>query len=172
MIRSNGGRKLGSRSRRTRLRIARLQLFVFVARPRGTPAIRPTRDTSKAANENGGLAVRSAMTMRWLSYRLGNSCHSGPKALNPRGLGTESPTGTGTLPNGDFDGRNRPSSGLGSLAGFWVSPIGRIEASPEGPLPFEPSPVNATPSGLIAKSWSRVVGQNYQTGTSTCETLF
>ena len=95
-----------------------------------------------------------------------------PQSVKSRGMGTESLTGTGTLPNGDFDGRNRPSSGARLVAGFWVSPIGRIEASPEGPLPFEPSPVNATPSGLIAKSWSRVVGQNYQTGTSTCETLF
>lgn len=37
--------------------------------PRGTLAIRPTRDTSKAANENSGLAVRSATTMRWPSSR-------------------------------------------------------------------------------------------------------
>jgi len=58
LIRSNGGRKLGSRSPRTRCGIARLQLFAFVASCLSNPFALSVNATASGRSDPGDREFR------------------------------------------------------------------------------------------------------------------
>ena len=100
--------------------------------PQGSPAIRPmrvTKNPAKGKSEDGDVTAHhlSARSLRPLPPR-----NSGHKALNPRGLGTESPTPAAPVIPMPY-GADRFTQNRGhSLAGFSVTLIGRIEVTAEG----------------------------------------
>jgi hypothetical protein len=92
------------------------------------------KDTKNPANGTEEIHAEIALAespRRGLSERVLCLCHSGPKASNPRGLGTESPCHGFSVSVCHTSWFRKVLGTRISLAGFLVSLIGRIEASPK-----------------------------------------